>query len=72
MNRLLPQHAINATLRRFEQAGGRQMDFLWTVFEDGPAHLAGLKPGDMLLAVDGTLKGEVARMFPPAGIIPAE
>jgi C-terminal processing protease CtpA/Prc len=52
-NRLLPQHSINATLRWSKQAGDERWIFL-DVFEDGPAHIAGIKPGDMLLAVDGT------------------
>ena len=49
---LLPQHTINATLRRFLHAGGEHWFFL-DVFEAGPARMAGIKPGDMLLAVDG-------------------
>jgi C-terminal processing protease CtpA/Prc len=52
-NRVLPQHSINATLRAFKQDGHDCWIFL-DVFEDGPAHVAGLKPGDMLLAVDGS------------------
>jgi len=27
---------------------------LLEVFEDGPAHVAGIEPGDVVLAVDGT------------------
>lgn len=49
---LLPQHTINATLRSFSQAGAERWFFL-DVFEGGPAQVAGIKPGDMLLAVDG-------------------
>jgi carboxyl-terminal processing protease len=52
--RLLPQHSINATIRAFERDGRESWHFL-DVFEDGPAHLAGIKRGDMLVAVDGTL-----------------
>jgi carboxyl-terminal processing protease len=52
-NRLLPQHAINATIRSFERNGQQQWHFL-DVFEDGPAHLAGVKRGETLIAVDGT------------------
>ena len=52
-NRLLPQHSINATIRAFGRDGQQRWHFL-DVFEDGPAHLAGIKPGDMLVAVDGT------------------
>jgi carboxyl-terminal processing protease len=51
-NRVLPQHSINATLRAFKHAGDERWIFL-NVFEDGPAHVAGIKPGDMLVAVDG-------------------
>ena len=50
---VLPQHSINATLRSFSVAGSERWFFL-DVFEGGPAHVAGIKPGDMLLAVDGT------------------
>jgi C-terminal processing protease CtpA/Prc len=52
-NRLLPQHSINATIRAFGPDGQQRWHFL-DVFEDGPAHRAGIKPGDMLVAVDGT------------------
>ena len=52
-NRLLPQHSINATIRAFGPDGQQRWHFL-DVFEDGPAHLAGIKPGEMLVAVDGT------------------
>jgi len=51
--RVLPQHSINATLRGFSAAGSERWFFL-DIFEGGPAQIAGLKPGDMLLAVDGT------------------
>jgi C-terminal processing protease CtpA/Prc len=51
--RVLPQHSISATLRGFPLAGSERWFFL-DVFEGGPAHIAGIKPGDMLLAVDGT------------------
>jgi C-terminal processing protease CtpA/Prc len=33
---------------------GSERWFFLDAFEGGPAHLAGIKPGDMLLAVDGT------------------
>jgi carboxyl-terminal processing protease len=52
-NELLPQHTINATLRSFSQVGSERWIFL-DVFEGGPAYIAGIKPGDMLLAVNGT------------------
>ena len=51
---LLPQHTINASLRDASRNGHGTWMFL-DVFEDGPAHLAGIRPGDFLDAVDGTL-----------------
>lgn len=51
-NRLLPQHTINATLQSFPLSANGGWTFL-DVFEGGPAHAAGIKPGDALLAVDG-------------------
>jgi carboxyl-terminal processing protease len=51
---LLPQHTINASLRDVSRNGHGTWMFL-DVFEDGPAHLAGIRPGDFLDAVDGTL-----------------
>ena len=50
---VLPQHSLNVTLRAFP-VGGSERWFFLDVFEGGPAHVAGIKPGDMLLAVDGT------------------
>ena len=50
---MLPQHTINASLRDLEQNDGHKWMFL-DVFEEGPAHLAGISPGDILDAVDGT------------------
>jgi carboxyl-terminal processing protease len=50
-NRLLPQHSINATLRAFNIDRSDRWAFL-DVFEDGPAAKAGIKPGDLLVAVD--------------------
>jgi carboxyl-terminal processing protease len=52
-SRLLPQHSINATVRAFKHDGRERWRFL-DVFEGGPAHLAGIKRGDVLVAVDGT------------------
>ena len=49
---LLPQHTINASLRDLQRDGCHKWMFL-DVFEDGPAHVAGIKPGDILDAVDG-------------------
>jgi carboxyl-terminal processing protease len=56
---VLPQHSINATISSFLQAGSKRWFFL-DVFEGGPAHTAGIKPGDMLVAVDG------AEYLPPS------
>jgi carboxyl-terminal processing protease len=50
---LLPQHTINASLRDLPRDGCHHWMFL-DVFDDGPAHRAGIKPGDVLEAVDGT------------------
>jgi C-terminal processing protease CtpA/Prc len=50
---VLPQHSINATLLAFPKTGCQRWFFL-DVFDGGPAHGAGIKPGDLLLAVDGT------------------
>lgn len=49
---LLPQHTINASLRDVGLNGDRKWMFL-DVFESGPAHVAGIKPGHILEAVDG-------------------
>jgi len=49
---LPPQHTINATLRDLSRDDCHKWMFL-DVFEDGPAHVAGIKPGDILDAVDG-------------------
>ena len=56
---LLSQHTINASLRDRERGGAQEWMFL-DVFDDGPAYIAGIKPGDILEAVDGT------RCVPPA------
>ena len=40
---LLPQHTINASLRDVPLNGARKWMFL-DVFEDGPAHIAGIRP----------------------------
>jgi carboxyl-terminal processing protease len=50
---LLPQHTINASLRDVSQDGRHRWMFL-DVFEDGPAYVAGIRPGDFLDALDGT------------------
>src|SRR5580658_180975 len=49
---LPPQHTINASLRDLSLDGQHKWMFL-DVFEDGPADRAGIKPGDILEAVDG-------------------
>ena len=49
----LPQHTINASLRDVPVSDARKWMFL-DVFEGGPAHIAGIRPGDFLEAVDGT------------------
>jgi hypothetical protein len=43
---LLPQHTINASLRDVPLNGAHKWMFL-DVFEDGPAHVAGIRPGDI-------------------------
>jgi C-terminal processing protease CtpA/Prc len=50
-NRLLPQHTVGATLRSISLNGNARWMFL-DVFEDGPAHVAGISPGEILLALD--------------------
>jgi carboxyl-terminal processing protease len=50
---LLPQHSINATLHSFALNGSGRWIFL-DIFDGGPAHLGGIKPGDILLAVNDT------------------
>jgi C-terminal processing protease CtpA/Prc len=50
--RFPPQHTINATLSEIAVNGSRRWMFV-DVFEDGPAYVAGIQPGDLLLAVDG-------------------
>lgn len=50
---LPPQHSLNATLCAFQRHGREIWGFV-DVFEDGPAHVAGIRAGDILLSVDGT------------------
>src|SRR5450432_520595 len=52
-NPALPQHVVGATLRSVPRIGAPQWMFL-DVFEDGPAERAGIRPGNLLVAVDGT------------------
>ena len=56
---LPPQHTINASLRDVERGGCHHWMFL-DVFEDGPAYAAGIRPGNILEAVDG------ASLMPPS------
>jgi C-terminal processing protease CtpA/Prc len=49
---LLPQHSLNSTLRKVQIAGADRWMFL-DVFEDGAADRAGIRPSDVLLAVNG-------------------
>ncbi|MCL4854978.1 MAG: hypothetical protein KJZ78_26760, partial [Bryobacteraceae bacterium] len=51
-DRIPPQHAINASLRSMEITRGRRWVFL-NIIEDGPAHRAGVKAGDVLYSCDG-------------------
>jgi carboxyl-terminal processing protease len=46
-----PRHAINATLRSIDTAHGKRWMFL-DVIEDGPAHRAGVRPGELVLSSD--------------------
>lgn len=48
---LLPQHTINASLKAVVQDGCHKWMFL-DVFDEGPAYVAGIKPGDVLEALD--------------------
>ena len=48
---LLSQHTINVTVQ--ELPGDPALWMVLDVFEDGPAHFAGIRPGDILDAVDG-------------------
>jgi C-terminal processing protease CtpA/Prc len=46
------RHAINATMRRIVVNGGERWMFQ-DVHEGGPAHLAGIRPGDLLYGISG-------------------
>jgi carboxyl-terminal processing protease len=49
----LPQHVVGATLRSVPRSRRPQWMFL-DVFEDGPAERAGIRPGHLLVNVNGT------------------
>src|SRR5207253_4211972 len=51
-DRLLPQHTLNATLRKVRVNGAHRWMFL-DVFESGAADRAGIKPGQLLVSIDG-------------------
>jgi carboxyl-terminal processing protease len=53
-------HAINATLQAVDTDNGKRWMFL-DVIEDGPAHRAGIRPGELLAALDGV------EIIPPDG-----
>jgi carboxyl-terminal processing protease len=53
-------HGINSTLRAIDTANGKRWMFL-DVIEDGPAHRAGIRPGELLLSLDS------APIVPPDG-----
>lgn len=55
-----PVHAIHATLRSVPDGNGSQRWMFLDVIEDGPAHQAGIRPGELLAAADGE------SMVPPA------
>jgi carboxyl-terminal processing protease len=55
-----PAHAINATLRAIDTRDGKRWMFL-DVIEDGVAHRAGIRPGELLLSSDSV------QMVPPDG-----
>src|SRR6266498_528446 len=51
-NPTMPQHVVGATLRSVPRAGAQQWMFL-DVFEDGPAARAGVRPGHLLIDING-------------------
>ncbi len=55
-----PVHTIHATLRAISDGGGAKHWMFLDVIEGGPAHQAGIRPGELLAAADG------ASMIPPA------
>ena len=48
-----PVHAINATLRPITNGDGGEHWMFLDVIEDGPAHRAGIRPGELLTRADG-------------------
>lgn len=52
-NPTMPQHVVGATLRSVPRIGAPRWMFL-DVFEDSPAAQAGIRPGHLIISVDGT------------------
>jgi C-terminal processing protease CtpA/Prc len=52
-DRLLPQHTLNATVRKVQFGDADTWMFL-DVIEGGPAAKAGIRPGELLIAIDGS------------------
>ena len=62
-----PQHTISATLRKLGNNGSAKWIFL-DVFDNGPAHVAGIRPGDVLEHLDDS---EVASSSLPGSKVAA-
>ncbi|MCI0719592.1 MAG: S41 family peptidase [Acidobacteria bacterium] len=61
--RIPARFAINATFQRCQASDGERWMFL-DVHEGGPAHAAGIEPGDLLMALNGEeIRPPVAPMF---------
>ena len=61
-DRLPPQHSIGATLRKLTDSRPAKWMFL-DVFEGGPVHVAGVKPGELLLEIQGVECDDAAPEF---------
>jgi carboxyl-terminal processing protease len=59
--RIPARFAINATFQRYQASDGERWMFL-DVHEGGPAHAAGIEPGDLLMALNGE---EIRPPVPP-------